>query len=198
MRKRLALAILTLLITMAAAPAVAAQEGPSVTINPDTTLEDGDKIDVTGTGFPAGAAVFIMLCNGDERLGDSVGRCSLIGSGSTGYLVDSAGGFVGANVAVPVGQVGASDLATCPPSPAQAARGVTCEIQVVTSDLGELAGVDVTYEGQAPAAPNELAFTGLRGTAFIRVGFMLVIIGVVFKGAAFVLRREPTGVAAGT
>ncbi len=149
-----------------------------------------------GTGFPADVTVFVMLCNGDERLGDSVGRCSLVGTGSTGYLVDATGGFVGANVVVPVGQVGASDLATCPPSAAQAARGVSCEIQVVTSDFAEVAGVSVTYEGQSPAAPDELAFTGLRGTGYIRVGAMLLIVGLLLQGAAVVLRRDPTGVVA--
>ena len=98
---------------------------------------------------------------------------------------------------MPVGQVGASDLATCPPSPAQAARGVTCEIRVVTSDLADVAGVSITYQDQAPPAPNELAFTGLRGTGYIRVGLMLLIVGVLFKGAALVLRREPAGMLAG-
>ncbi len=189
MRARVTLAVLTLLLALASTPAVAAQEAPSVSVTPDTTLEDGDKIDVTGAGFPADSTVFVMLCNSDERLGDSVGRCSLVGTGSTGYVVDAAGGFVGANVAVPVGQVGASDMATCPPSAAQAARGVTCEIRVVTSDFAEVAGVSVTYEGQSPAAPDELAFTGLRGTGYIRVGVMLLIVGLLLQGAAVVLRR---------
>jgi len=197
MRNRFTLAMFTLLIVLAAAPTASAQEGPAVSVTPDTTLEDGDKVDVAGTGFPGGATVFVMLCNGDERLGDSVGRCSLVGSGSTGYLVDEVGGFVATNVVVPVGQVGASDLATCPPSAAQAARGVSCEIEVVTSNFAEAAGATITYEDQAPAAPNELAFTGLRGTGYIRVGIMFLIVGVFLKGAALALRRESTGVLAG-
>ncbi len=195
MRRHLSLAVLALVLTFAAAPAVAAQDGPSVSVTPDTTLEDGDTIEVVGTGFPSDITVYLLLCNGDERLGDSVGRCSLVGSGSVGYAVDANGALSATDVTVPVGQVGASDLATCPPTAAQAARGVTCEIQVVTSDFAEVAGISVTYEGQAPAAPDELAFTGLRGTAYIKVGVMLMITGVFLIGASALLgRREPIGV----
>lgn len=193
MKSRIALGLLTLLFALAAAPAVTAQEesAPSVTVSPDTTLEDGDKVDVSGTGFPPGVTVFVMLCNGDERLGDSVGRCSLVGTGAEGYVVDVGGGFVASDVVVPVGQVGASELASCPPSPAQAARGVSCEIEVVTADFTEVAGVNVTYDGQAPAAPSDLAFTGLRGTIYLRVGSMFLLVGVLMKGMATLFRRDP-------
>ncbi len=148
-------------LALLASPA-AAQSEPSVTITPATSLEDGDLVDVVGTGFAPNTTLFLLLCNDETRLGDAVGRCALIGSGNLGYEVDPLGAFTAADVAIPVGQVGAAPLATCPPSAAQSARGISCSITVAEADLTQVAGATITYEGQPqpPGPADELAFTG--------------------------------------
>jgi len=188
----------TLLVAMALVFAVAAPAGAQETdtaqvdVSPGGVLQDGDVLTVAGSGFVPGDTIFLLLCNDDERLGDSIARCSLVGSGSTGYEIGPGGRFTATDVVVIVGQVGASEMATCPPSAAQAVRGVGCSVQVASADLAEVAGVQVVYDGQPPAAPSELAFTGLRDTPFISVAAMLVIGGIILILASAGLVRRRT------
>jgi len=191
MRSIRTLFVTVVLLVAAATPAAAQDPAPAqVDVSPGGVLQDGDVLTVEGSGFVPGDTVFLLLCNDDERLGDSIARCSLVGSGSTGYEVGPGGQFTATDVVVIVGQVGASEMATCPPSAAQAVRGIGCSIQVASGDLAEVAGVQVVYDGQPPAAPSELAFTGLRGTPFVPVATMLVIGGVVMMLAGVALTRR--------
>ncbi len=170
-------------LVLVAAP-VAAQDGAVIEVSPDVALQDGDVVEVSGSGFEPGATVYLMLCNDDERLGDEVARCSLIGAGASGYVVDENGNLPDDLVTVPVGQVGASDLATCPPTRAQLAGGVSCSIHAAGSDLAVVAADDVVYEGQtAPDAP-ELAFTGVHSRALLPTATLLIVVGIVVQLAA--------------
>ncbi len=177
-------------VFIAAATPATAQDPARVDVSPGGVLQDGDVLTVDGSGFAPGDTVFLLLCNDDERLGDSIARCSLVGTGSTGYEIDPGGRFTASDVVVIVGQVGASEMATCPPSAAQAIRGVGCSIQVASGDLAEVAGVQVVYDGQPPAAPNELAFTGLRDLPIVPVAAMLALGGVVLLLASMVIGRR--------
>ncbi|GEM_PF-2416151 len=185
--KRFVVILAVLSALVAAAPA-SAQDGATLTVSPNRALEDGDIVEAQGTGFAPGATVFLMLCNGDERLGDIVARCGLVGSGSAGYVTDEFGGFI-TQFGAPVGQVGASELAVCPPTNAQASRGVACSIEVSKEDLTQVAGVSVTYAGQAPAA-TDLAFTGLRGAVFLPYAGSLIVAGLALLLAATLLQRR--------
>ncbi len=178
--------------------AAGAQSDPArVTVTPDTALEDGDRVDVVGTGFTPGSTVFLLLCNGDTRLGDELGRCSVIGAGSTGYTVDATGRFEARQVAIPVGQVGATAAATCPPTAAQAARGVSCSVEVATADLAAVAGISITYRDQPTAqGPTELAFTGAHDLALASAGAVAVVLGVALVLAG--RRLDADAVASGT
>ncbi len=181
------------LLVVVASPAGAQDPAPAqVDVSPGGVLQDGDILTVTGSGFVPADTVYLLLCNDDERLGDSIARCSLVGAGSAGYVVDAGGGLLADDVVVIVGQVGASEMATCPPSAAQAVRGIGCSIQVASGDLAEVAGAQVVYDGQPPAAPAELAFTGLRDAPLIPVAGMLVVGGItlVLASAMLVRRRH--------
>ncbi len=178
MRRHLTLAgTVCIALALFASPA-AAQSEPSVTITPATALEDGDLVDVVGSGFAPSTTVFLLLCNDETRLGDAVGRCALIGSGNIGYEVNTVGAFNAADVAIPVGQVGATPLATCPPSAAQAARGVSCSITVAEADLTQVAGATITYEGQPPGPADELAFTGPQQAWLGWLAVSLTLVGM--------------------
>jgi len=164
--------------------------GPQVAITPATAIEDGDLVEVSGSGFQPGITVFLLLCNGDVRLGGTIGRCALIGEGSAGYLVDSLGNFKATGVAVPVGQVGATGLATCPPSAAQIARGVSCSIGTATIDLLQVAGSEIVYGGQQPAAQDQLAFTGPHTEALLALAMTLLAVGLIASTAGLWARKS--------
>lgn len=199
--RRLAAALVAAGVAVAASwPALAAaqSETATVTVTPDTALEDGDRVDIVGTGFTPDSTVFLLLCNGDTRLGDELGRCSVIGAGSTGYPVDATGRFEARQVAIPVGQVGATSSATCPPTAAQAARGVTCSVEVATADLAAVAGISITYRDQPTAqGPSELAFTGADDLALGLVGAGAVAVGVALVAAERRLRPTPAPASSG-
>lgn len=163
---------------------------PSVTVTPDGALQDGDTIQVTGTGFEPGSEVFLMLCNDDERLGDEIARCGLIGTGAEGYVVADDGSVGPALIVVPVGQVGASDIATCPPSRAQSVRGISCSVQVAGNDLAFVAGESVTYAGEETGNVGALAFTGLRGEAYVAPALTVISVGIFLQLAAAEVRRR--------
>lgn len=176
-------------VVVVASPA-AAQDPAQVDVSPGGVLQDGDVLTVSGTGFVPGDTVYLLLCNDDERLGDSIARCSLVGAGSIGYEIGAGGRFTADEVVVIVGQVGASEMATCPPSAAQAVRGIGCSVQVASADLAEVAGVQVVYDGQPPAAPSELAFTGLGDTPLLPVATVLVVGGLTLILASALLSRR--------
>lgn len=191
MRSLRTLILAVALLVVAAAPAAAQDPEPAqVDVSPAGVLQDGDVLTVDGSGFVPGDTIYLLLCNDDERLGDSIARCSLVGSGSTGYEIGAGGRFLATDLVVIVGQVGASQMATCPPSAAQAIRGIGCSVQVASADLAEVAGVQVVYDGQPPAAPAELAFTGLRGTPFIPVATMLVAGGLMLILVSMMVTRR--------
>jgi len=168
----------------------AAAQTESVTVTPASSLEDGDLVTVSGTGFTPGTDVFLLLCNSDTRLGDTLGRCALIGDGASGYTVDAAGSFIAVSVAIPVGQVGATGLATCPPSAAQLARGITCSIQVSNVDLVQVAGSEVIYSGQPVVAQTELAFTGPHQGALVWVAVALFVFGAMAHTGGWIIERR--------
>lgn len=175
-------------VAMTALPAAA--QSTSVTITPATSLEDGDLVTVAGTGFEPGTDVFLLLCNNDTRLGDTLGRCALIGSGATGYTVGSGGSFTATGVAIPVGQVGATGLATCPPSAAQLARGVSCSIQVSNAALEQVAGSEITYTEQPVVEASELAFTGPHQGSLVWVAVVLFVFGMAAHTSGWMLERR--------
>jgi len=168
----------------------AAAQSESVTVTPASSLEDGDLVTVAGTGFTPGTEVFLLLCNSDTRLGDALGRCALIGDGALGYTVGTAGLFIAASVAIPVGQVGATGLATCPPSAAQLARGVTCSIQVSNVDLVKVASSEVAYSGQPVAVKSDLAFTGPHQGALVWVAVALFVFGAMAHTGGWIIERR--------
>ena len=168
----------------------AGAQSTSVTITPATSLEDGDLVTVAGTGFEPATDVFLLLCNDDTRLGDTLGRCALIGDGATGYTVGAGGTFTASGVAVPVGQVGATGLATCPPSAAQLARGVSCSIQVSNVALEQVAGSEITYTEQPVVNASELAFTGPHQGALVWVAVALFVFGAMAHTGGWIIERR--------
>jgi len=179
-----------LLTVLAFTALPAAAQSTSVTITPATSLEDGDLVTVAGTGFEPETDVFLLLCNDDTRLGDTLGRCALIGKGATGYTVGTGGAFTAAGVAIPVGQVGATGLATCPPSAAQLARGVSCSIQVSNSALEQVAGSEITYTEQPVVQAAELAFTGPHQGALVWVAVVLFVFGAIAHTSGWMLEKR--------
>jgi len=188
MKRRLVLVCLLAVLALPALPAAA--QSTSVTITPATSLEDGDLVAVTGTGFEPGTDVFLLLCNDDTRLGDTLGRCALIGNGSTGYTVEPGGTFNATGVAIPVGQVGATGLATCPPSAAQLARGVSCSIQVSNVALEQVAGSEITYTEQPMVKASELAFTGPHQGPLVWAAVVLIGLGATVHTGGWLMERR--------
>jgi len=217
LRKLSLVGLVAVFLIGAALPAGAASE-PSVSVVPGTDLQDGDLVDVIGSGFTGGTTVYVMLCNDDEALGDTIDRCALIGAGALGYFIDATGRFVASDVPVPVGQVGASGMATCPPSAAQIDRGVGCSIEVASTDLVEVAGEVITYvegvtvtnenvvnvgSGSANAGPGstpnkasavvsggQLAYTGAREMWLLVIAAGLITVGgLASAGAGLVEKR---------
>jgi len=189
MMRRLVLACLIPVMALPVLPA-SAQDPTTVSITPDSALEDGDLVTVTGSGFEPGSDVFLLLCNDDTRLGDTLGRCALIGAGATGYVVQPSGTFSAPNVVVPVGQVGATGLATCPPSAAQLARGVSCSIQVSNQALEQVAGATIGYVDQPIVDAAELAFTGPRQGALVWVAVALIVFGATAHTGGWIWERR--------
>ncbi len=134
---------------------------PNLMVSPDTTFEDGDLVTVTGVGFDPGSTVLLLLCSSDQALGDLTERCALLGAASSGYLADTTGRIVAADVPIPVGQVGSNTAAVCPPTPAQAEAGVTCTIEAADSDLSALASTPIAF---LAAEVLGLAQTGFNAT----------------------------------
>jgi len=195
LRKLSLVGLVAVFLLGAAIPANAAGE-PSVSVVPGTDLQDGDLVDVIGSGFTGGTTVYVMLCNDDETFGGTIDRCALIGAGSLGYFIDVTGRFVASDVPVPVGQVGASGLATCPPSAAQIDRGVGCSIEVASTDLVEVAGEVITYvEGVSvtndPVTNEEqLAFTGAHEMWLLLLAVTLVTLGGLFSVAGNLVAKS--------
>ena len=175
-----------------AAP-VGAQGEPTVSISPPTLLEDGDLVDIDGNGFEPGTTVFVLLCNDDVRLGDELGRCSVIGDGARGYEIDNSGRLDAPEVPVPFGRVGAASLATCPPSASQLARGVSCSVNVVAADLAGVASIDVTYDSAPQPGAGNLAFTGFDGIQLIWMGVTLFLVGMLASGGGQLWGRHYGG-----
>ena len=145
-----------------------ASAATSVTVVPAAGLNNGDKVDVSGSGFAAGIGA-ITQCNDDPAaptiLVAGVLQVSVGCSDPTGVLVnfDNAGALAATKFTVKTGKIGppaagqdsaghdaATDAADypCPPTAAQINKGVTCVI-----GLGDLAGhtgkSPITFAGQA-------------------------------------------------
>lgn len=175
-----------------AAGAVGAQElaAPELAVSPDSALQDGDVLEVEGTGFEPNSTLYLMLCNDDERLGDEIARCSLIGEGAVGYQIGEDGVLAPQLVTVPVGQVGASEMAVCPPTRAQLQRGVTCTVQAAGSNLALIADNAVTYEGQEAVDASQLAFTGPHSSWLVVLALALLGLGLMAQTTSVRVARR--------
>jgi hypothetical protein len=132
-----------------------AQTTPTVTVTPDNGLSDGTDITVEGVGLTPGMTVFVGIVNPDPSLGEGLARVVLLPVGEpeavSGFVV-APDGTLTVELEIAGGQVGTNPDSTCPPSPAQQARGFTyCRIFISSAvDATDTAQVDVAFGTQEP------------------------------------------------
>lgn len=167
----------------------AAPSGPAVTVNPNSGLNNGDTVSVTGTGYDHSAAGAIIQCNDDPNqptiavFGNPVPvSCTNPLSGLINF--DAAGALAATNFVVHTGTVGppgtgtdsaghdaAADAANypCPPTAAQQAAGVNCIVAL--ADLSaHRATKTITFEGQTPPSSTTSTTTGGSTTTSVAPG----------------------------
>lgn len=189
--RTLGASIVLLAVGALAAPA-GAQDDLDLTVTPGFELEDGDTVDVSGSGFVPNSVVFLTICNDDPALGaDPVDRCSVVGAGSAGYRVASDGTLAVDDVPITTGQVGGDPDAVC-------FDGIeTCSLNVTLEDLTVLVRVELGFGPRA-----DLAFTGTRTTmvamsaaSLLAAGGLLVLFGGRLERrqlARLPIRRRPS------
>ncbi len=176
--RTLGAALVVLALGLLMAPA-GAQDDLVVTVTPGFGLEDGDTVDVIGSGFVPNSVVFLAICNNDPALGSGpVDRCSLVGAGSAGYRV-AVDGTLGVNdVTISTGQIGGSPDAICE-------DGVTtCSLHVTLEDLTVLVQVELGFGSLVELATTGTATTMMEMTALslLAVGGLLVASGYQLEG----------------
>ena len=165
---------LILLVVGGLASPAGAQDDLAVTVTPGFGLEDGDTVDVAGSGFVPGSVVFLTVCDDDPARGDDpVDRCSLVGAGSAGYRVAADGTLGVDDLTINTGQVGGSPNARCD------ATSNACSLNVTLEDLTVLVSVELGF-----GAPSALAVTGLDSAygaaaamALLGLGGLLIMTG---------------------
>ncbi len=148
--------------------------GPSLAVRPDSSLTNGEKVTVTGTGFAphfqgalaecnvtAGAPTvpvygypFPVGCTNPLQIlttTDGSGHLTAVFTVRTGRLGPPATGIdsAGQAAAIPAGQY------PCPPTAPQVAAGATCKIAYIDA-AGERASAVITFASQtvAPATAS--------------------------------------------
>jgi len=157
--------VVVLIVFGSVAGVAGAQEGPSVTVNPDSGLSDGDTVEVTASGFPADSEEFL---SGEcvTPIENPLQQCD-----------------VGNIVPVPLDADGAATfeitLKTGPIGDGVCGEGeVQCVIMVGSLTLPDFGFAPIFFGADAPPTPEQLAFTGPSDVQVIAlVAFALIAIG---------------------
>jgi hypothetical protein len=167
---------------LAASGVTAQGAGPSITVNPDAGLTDGQQVTVTGSGFSSGSAGGMAECNNTPGQPTMTVYGNSVPVGCTNPLsslqATSASGGFSASFTVHSGTIGppaqgtdsagrsaAADAALypCPPTPAQVAAGNTCGISYGDAS-GKQASANIAFASQDVAAGSSGA-TGSSSTS---------------------------------
>ncbi|HXQ60247.1 MAG TPA: hypothetical protein VN799_09105 [Acidimicrobiales bacterium] len=131
------------------APQSATGGAATMTVNPGTCLAGGSVVTISGSGFTAKTLGSILECNDDDAqptvsvlasaipVGCSSPTSHLVTTDATGALAPTSFTIVSGTVGPPAtgtdstGGDAATDAASypCPPTPAEVAVGVTCDIE---------------------------------------------------------------------
>jgi hypothetical protein len=140
-------------------PRVRGTAAPVVTVSPNSNLTNGEKVTVTGSGWPAKTSLIVLECNADGAgPGDTSGSCDE----AAGQLLSpktSATGTFTVKYPIAVGAMKAGGTNNnCPQGLRQAQHSVECIIGV--ADLGASIYSFVPIHFAAPA----LTFTYTKST----------------------------------
>lgn len=147
----------------------AAQDGPTVSVEPSTGLSDGDTVTVTASGFPADSEVFASgQCV--TPLEDFLAQCDV--SNIVPVPLDSSGGAT-IEVVVHEGPIGTG---TC----GEGADQCVIAVGSLTEPEGGAAPIFFGSDGPDAGADQDLANTGPRSIPLILViAFMALAIGFI-------------------
>jgi hypothetical protein len=147
--KRLALGAAIPLISGGALLAMSAPSsaaGPSATVTPSTNISPGEKVTVSGSGFPAGAIIAILECSPRALTVPSAqqqNECDLTGLQTP--TADSHGNVPATVYTIPNPFAATDPLAKCPPTP----NTTYCGIGVADISNTKIAtAVPLVYVGQ--------------------------------------------------
>jgi putative cell wall-binding protein len=165
-------------------------QAATITAAPDAGLGDGDVVKVAGTGFPTGQPLIVIECDTDPAIAPNGSGCDV---NDAQTATASPTGTVGPVVlTVRTGQVGSDPRATCPPSPAQSAAGITCKAVISTLDGSVAAAQTLTFRPTGPPATvSAVPTTGLVD------GQTVTISGANFPAAQTLTVAECSGATAG-
>lgn len=152
-----------------------AQEGPTVTVTPDSGLSDGDTLEITVSGFPADSEEFL---SGEcvTPIANPLQQCD-----------------VGNIVPVPLDADGAATfeitIKTGPIGDGVCGEGeVQCAIMVGSLTLPDFGFAPIFFGADTPPTPEQLADTGPSDVQlFALIAFALIAVGGLF---VFVIPRR--------
>lgn len=164
---KLLTALAVVLVIFGGGTAVIAQEAPTVEVDPDRGLEDGDMITVSISGFPANDASFISgMCV--TPLVDALQQCDLANITSISIDENGEGEF---ELEVRTGAIGDG---TCGEGEDQ------CIIMVGSLTMPDTTGFANIYFGAdlpADEVVEELALTGFTTTWLLMIGAGILALG---------------------
>lgn len=141
-----------------------AQTVKAISVEPSSGLTGGTKIVVSApkSTFPAGADLFVGICNNDEVLPTDGSGCAVVGGGGAlNTKAQSDGSLADTELTVTTGELnpGGPTADQCPPTPDQVAAGTSCVVTVTTFD-GQVAGFRfLTFDPQAAVKTASVAET---------------------------------------
>jgi hypothetical protein len=135
-------------------PTTSTPSGPTITVDPSTGLTDGQRVTITGTGFPAKDSLVAIQCSPlAATASNAIAECD-IGAANLGVKSDASGGFT-TSLVVHTGKIGSDPAAVCPP----ATGNCLIAVSEASASSSVRASADITFAGQP--APKSASALGL-------------------------------------